>query len=327
MRHFLFPVVLAIWTTFSSAADAPRRIAAPATERILFETGFEQFEGYDPDFDLAGQNGWVGLGSGGNGILAGPIEGFQGQVAYVGFNPPQGTNDLLNLFRPVALVPVGNNLPLITFKVSVQFFDSTTSAPFFDDFRWSAYNTREERLFTIDFDNDAQQINYILDDGKGFRTTGWTFAPNEPYDLTITLNFARNLWTADINGAVIVNAQPISTRGSKLDLNEIDAVWAVRTPGKPGDNFMIFDDYKLTALPIDEIPPTLELIGQLTSGPTLIRVLGEPGVRYILERTSDFIHWTEAASGRATAPDGLLELQDSTALRSNQRFYRARSVR
>ena len=116
----------------------------------------------------------------------------------------------------------------------------------------------------------------------------------------------------------------ITTRGSKLDLNEIDAVWAVRTPGRPGDNFMIFDDYRLSALPIDEIPPTLEFVGQLTSGPTLIRVLGEPGVQYILERTSDFIHWTQAASGRATSPNGLLE---PTALRSDQRFYRARSVR
>lgn len=303
------------------------RLAAPASERVLFETGFEQFEGYDPEFDLSGQNGWIGLGSGGNGVLAGPIPGFQGQVAYIGFNPPSGTNDLLNLFRPVALVPVGNSLPLITFKVSFQVFDSTTNAPFFDDFRWSAYNTREERLFTIDFDNDAQQINYALDDGKGFKPTGWGFTAGEPYDLTVTLNFARNLWTADINGAVIVNAQPISTRGSKLDLNEIDAVWAIRTPGKAGDNFMVFDDYRLTALPIDEIPPTLEFVGQLTTGATIIRVLGEPGVLYSLERTADFTSWIAVATGRATAPDGFVEIHDTTALRGEYRFYRARSVR
>ncbi len=303
------------------------RLATPASERVLFETGFEQFEGYDPDFDLSGQNGWIGLGSGGNGVLAGPIPGFQGQVAYVGFNPPSGTNDLLNLFRPVALVPVGNSLPLITFKVSFQIFDSTTNAPFFDDFRWSAYNTREERLFTLDFDNDAQQINYVLDDGKGFKPTGWSFVAGEAYDLTITLNFARNLWTADINGAVIVNAQPISTRGSKLDLNEIDAVWAIRTPGKAGDNFMVFDDYRLTALPIDEIPPTLEFVGQLTTGATIVRVLGEPGVLYSLERTADFNSWIQVATGRATAPDGFVEIHDTTALRGDHRFYRARSVR
>jgi hypothetical protein len=301
-------------------------IAMPAEERVRFETGFEQVEGYDPDFDLAGQNGWIGIGSGGNGVLAGPIEGFRGQVAYVGFTPPQGTNDLLNVFQPVALKPVGTSLPLITFKVSFQVFDSTTNAPYFDDFRWSAYNTREERLFTLDFDNEAQQINYVLDDGKGFLPTGWSFAAGEAYDLTISLNFARNLWTADINGAVIVNAKPISTRGSRLDLNEIDAVWAIRKPGKAGDNFMIFDDYKISTLPVDEIPPTLEFVGHLTSGPSIVRILGEPGVLYVLERTSDLRLWTEAARGRATFPGGRIELQDTTAARSDQRFYRARSI-
>lgn len=312
--------------TLPTSARPASGVAATAEERIRFETGFEKVEGYDPDLDLAGQNGWIGLGSGGNGVLAGPIDGFRGQVAYIGFVPPSGTNDLLNLFQPVALKPVGTSLPLITFKVSFQVFDSTTNAPYFDDFRWSAYNTREERLFTLDFDNEAQQINYVLDDGKGFFATGWSFAAGEAYDLTISLNFARNLWTADINGAVIVNALPISTRGSRLDLNEIDAVWAIRTPGKAGDNFMIFDDYRLSTLPVDEIPPTLEYVGQLTSGPTLIRILGEPGVLYVLEYTTDFLHWIEAANGRATSPGGLLELQDTTAPRSDHRFYRARSI-
>jgi hypothetical protein len=301
--------------------------AAPAAERVLYETGFEPFEGFDVDFDLGGQSGWVALGSGGNGLLPGPIEGFRGQVAYVGFTPPAATNDLLNLFRPVALVPVGNDLPLITFTVSFQIFDSTTSAPQFDDFRWSAYNTREERLFTLDFDNEALEVNFALDDGKGFRSTGFRFRANEPYDLRITLNFARNLWTADINGAVLVNAQPITTKGLKLDLNEIDAVWAIRTLGKPGDNFMIFDDYRLVALPVSEIPPTLELVGRLTTGPVIVRVLGEPGVRYALESSVDLKRWEAVGEGVAQSPGGVIDLQDAAANRGNQRFYRAYSVR
>lgn len=320
--------MLAAWMGWMPLHGQDRRgVAAPAAPRILFETGFEKFEGYDPDFDLAGQGGWVGIGSGGNGVLAGPVDGFKGQVAYVGFTAPAGTNDLLNLFRPVGLVPVGNALPLITFEVSFMVFDSTTNAPYFDDFRWSAYNTREERLFTLDFDNEAQEINFILDDGKGFRSTGWSFRAGDPYDLVISMNFARNLWTAEVNGAVVVNAQPMTTRGAKLDLNEMDAVWAIRTPGRPGDNFMVFDDYRLTALPVDEIPPVLEYAGQLTTGPVLIRVLGEPGVNYVVEQTVDFVNWVQVAAGRAPSPEGVLELRDETALRSDRRFYRARSVR
>ncbi len=321
-------VWLALWVSGGPGTSAAAiRLAAPASERVLFETGFEPVEGYDPGLNLGGQNGWMALGSGGNGVLPGPIDGFQGQVGYVGFLAPSAQDDLLNVFRPVALVPVGGSLPLITFTVSFQVFDSTTNAPYFDDFRWSAYNTLEQRLFTLDFDNDALAVNFALDDAQGFQPTGFRFKDGEAYDLRITLNFARNLWTADINGAVVVNARPITTRGSKLDLNEMDAVWAVRTPGKAGDNFMIFDDYRLTVLPVSEIPPTLELLGRLTTGPVIVRVLGEPGVTYALEYSSDLAHWFAGGQGVAQSPGGVADIQDASAGHDDFRFYRARSVR
>jgi len=320
------------WNPFHSWAAALVSLllgatAAFAGERVLFETGFEKAEGYRPDTDLAGQDGWIAIGSGGNGVLAGPVDGFNGQVAYIGFSPPSKTNDFLNVFRPVAFTPVAGSPAIVTFKVSFSIFDSTTHAPFFDDFRWSAYNTREERLFTLDFDNEALEIHYALDDTVGFRPTGWGFSVGEPYDLVIVLNFARNRWTASINGAVIVDGQPITTRGLKADLNEIDAVWAIRSPGKPGDNFMVFDDYRLTALPADEVPPRVVWMGLLTTGPAWVRILGEPGVTYAVEQTVDLRNWVEFTRGKATAPDGLLDVQDTTAPRSAMRFYRARSIR
>lgn len=297
-----------------------------AGERVLFETGFERLEGYDATRDLAGQNGWVAIGSGGNGILPGPIDGFQGQVAYVGFTPPAQADDVLNVFRPVGWSPTGGPLALVTFRVSFMVFDSTTNAPRYDDFRWSAYNTREERLFSIDFDNEAQAIQYVLDDSTGFRSTGWSFAPFEPYDLVVTMNFGRNRWRAEVNGAPIIVDQPITTRGSRLDLNEMDAVWVVRTPGKPGDNFMVFDDYRVTLLPLQDLPPTMRFVGQLTTGPVLLRVLGEPGVSYVVEQSADLRLWTEVARGMATSPDGHLDVQDTSAPNAARRFYRARSL-
>jgi hypothetical protein len=319
MNHCLR--VLGPW---ASALAAVARLAAG--ERVLFETGFERFEGYDVNKDLAGQNGWIAIGSGGNGVLPGPIDGFNGQVAYVGFGAPTQPDDLLNLFRPVEFSPAGGPLPLVTFRVSMMVFDSTTNAPYFDDFRWSAYNTQEERLFSIDFDNDAQAIQYVLDDSAGFRPTGWSFAPGEPYDLVVTMNLARNRWWADVNGTRIIDGQPITTRGSKLDLNEMDAVWVVRRPGSPGDNFMVFDDYKLTALPLQEVPPRVRYVGQLTTGPALLRVLGEPGVTYAVEQSADLRLWSEVGRGAATSPDGYLDVQDATAPRAARRFYRARSL-
>ncbi|KAB2660609.1 MAG: hypothetical protein DVB31_13790 [Verrucomicrobia bacterium] len=302
---------------------AANGVGFPAAQRVWFETGFEPFEGYDTALDLGGQNGWVALGNGGNGILPGPLAGFDGQVAYVGFVAPNPADDLLNVFRPVALMPVSGDLPLITFTVSFEIFDSTEAAPYFDDFRWSAYNTREERLFTLDFDNSALEVNFALDDAKGFVATGFKFSPNEVYDLRITLNFARNLWTADINGAVVVNGRPITTKGSKLDLNEIDAVWAIRDPAKPGNNFMVFDDYRITVLPVREIPSSVEWVGQLANGTGIVRVLGEPGVQYVLEASGDLRVWHEMGSSLAQFPGGIAEFQDPGAGSANARFYRA----
>lgn len=295
----------------------------PAASRVLFETGFEQFEGYTTERDLAGQNQWVAIGDGGNGLLA-EAEGFNGQVAYIGF--AGGTNDLVNLFRPVALTPTGNSLPLIRFTVSFQIFDSTTNAPNFDDFRWSAYNTLEQRLFTLEFDNERLEINVALDDGQGLKFTGVTFKSGDIYDLTIDMNFARNLWTASIGNFVVVNAQPITTKNSKLDLNEIDAVWSLRQPGFPGDNFMVFDDYRIVATPLSEIPSTVEPVGKLQNGAFIVRVLGEPGVTYSVEATTDFKTWNLVGTGLAQSPSGFVEIQDLATQGLSSKFYRAYSV-
>jgi hypothetical protein len=141
----------------------------------------------------------------------------------------------------------------------------------------------------------------------------------------VTLNFARNLWTADVNGAVVANGVPISTKGAKLDLNEIDAVWAVRDVAHPGDNFMVFDDYRLTVLPVREIPSSVELVGRATNGDRIVRVLGEPGIRYVLEASADLVHWSTVGEGLAQAPGGAAEFRDPVA--ATARFYRAHGPR
>ncbi len=296
----------------------------PAASRVLFETGFEAFEGYHTNLNVAGQNQWVSIGDGGNGLLA-EAEGFAGQVAYVGF--VGGTNDVLNLFRPVGLSPAGNSLPLIRFSVALEIFDSTTNAPQFDDFRWSAYNSLEQRLFTLEFDNERLKIDYGLDDDQGLKDSGYAFRSGEIYDLTIDLDFARNLWTAAIGNLVVVNAKPITTKGAKLDLNEIDAVWSLRKSGFPGDNFMIFDDYRIVATPLLDIPPTVEPVGLLQNGAFIVRILGEPGVSYSVESTSDFQNWALVGTGVAPSPSGVLEFQDLATQGLSAKFYRSYSIR
>ncbi|MSU37464.1 MAG: hypothetical protein EXS36_20685 [Pedosphaera sp.] len=293
--------------------------------RVLFETGFEAFEGYSAEKDLVGQNGWTSFGTAGNGVFAAGTPGFSGQAAYIGFNASP-SNDFFNIFRPLNLTPTGSDLPVVQFTVSLQIEDSTTNHMNFDDFRWSVYNTKDERLFTLDFANEERLISYLLDDEKGFHATGLSFRNGEPYDLAVTINFSRNLWSATINGATLVSSAPITTRNAKLDLADIDAVWAIRTAGSPGDNFMIFDDYKITAQAVWTIPPVVEARGILDGTQFLLRVYGEPGVIYAMEATTDFFQWSEINRKVAQSPGGVAEFMDPLVAGRPARAFRARAI-
>ncbi len=294
--------------------------------RILFETGFEPWEGYNVDLDLAGQNGWVNEGTGGNGILPGPLDGFVGNVAYVGFSPPAKTNDFLNVWRPIGLKPLGQDLPVVQFTVSMQVVDSSTNAPFFDDFRWSVYSIAGDRLFTLDFANSDRSINYLLDDDKGFKPTGYSFRNDEIYDLVILMNMHRNIWSARVNDVLVVNGAPMTTKAKPVDIGDIDAVWAVNAIGKPGDNYMIFDDYQVSAQPVSSIPAMLVPVGLLNNNRFVIRVFGEPGLTYVLESSLDMENWLTTGSAIAQSPGGFVDFQDATDPRGRQKFFRAHAV-
>ncbi|MBX3731542.1 MAG: hypothetical protein KF791_02990 [Verrucomicrobiae bacterium] len=316
----------------------------PAGPLVLYETGFEPFEGFSADEDLMGQGSWIGwatdlqgrpTAAGGNGVLASPVAGFNGQYAYIGFDAPTNTADF-NLWRPVNLKPAGQPLPLVRFEVSFQINDSTGVAPFFDDFRWSVYNASDHRFLSLDFDNQSLAVSYILDNARGDTPppvvpTGFNFEHGEPYDLQLDLNFQRNLWSARINEVLVVHAQPITSVGAAMTLGDVDAVWVIRTPGSPGDNYMIFDDYRITVLPLEDIPSTVQPIGMLSTGAFLVRVYGEPGVTYVLEASvpsgAGPSTWQPVATGVAQSPGGFVDLQDPDAALLTARVYRAVSIR
>ena len=305
--------------------------AAPPAPIILFQTGFEAFEGYGAGRDLVGpdgkgQNGWVAYGYAGNGILADPVPGFDGQYAYIGFAAGKQP-DPFNLWRPVNLTPQPGSPAVVTFKVSFEIVDSTTRSPYFDDFRWSVYTVEGSRLITLDFNNEDRLVYFALDDGKPFAPTGFSFANAEPYDLELSMDFARNAWTARINGAVIANGKPLTTQKSvKLDLGDVDAVWALRDPAHPGDNYMIFDDYSIAALAVSDIPPTLAARGMAADGSGLVDVFGEPGVTYAIEASTDLATWVSVGRPVAASVDGVAHFSDPDAKQVQARFYRATSL-
>ncbi len=261
----------------------------------IYFSGFERSEGFDPLRTLAGQGGWTGTDVNG-----------------------------LNAWRPLNFDPLEAGLPIVTFSVTMAIYDSVTTTNR-DCFRWSVYNMANggQRLFTLDFDNLTTNINYKLDlDDDLFVPTGFLFERNGEYDLVVTMNYADNLWSAVLNDFTIVDSQPMTTTNLALNLGDIDAVWINRQIGVYGDNFMVFDNYSVTAEPY---PFWLDAVERLKNGAFLLRLSGETGRQYAIDATTDFVDWF-ALKTNSAGRDGTFDFLDTTATNYTRSFYRARLV-
>ncbi len=157
-----------------------------ALPTVLYSTGFEASEGFSTNANLVNQNGWVGFGSGGNGVVEGFFAGG-GQQAYLGFSPPTGNGDELTIWHPTNFTPTNRAQQVVTFFVKMSIEDSSGANTNYDDFRWSVYNVAAERLFSIDFDNSTFRISYALDGTNGFVFTGETFTNSVAYELVVQM--------------------------------------------------------------------------------------------------------------------------------------------
>ncbi|MCF7669802.1 MAG: hypothetical protein K9N48_08515 [Verrucomicrobia bacterium] len=289
----------------------------------LYSTAFEKDEGFDRNYTLIGQGGWVGFGTGGNGLVENAFTG-QGQQAYIGYSPPETNGDYLSVWHPIDFTPGTNANNLVQFSVWMSIIDSTYAN--YDDFRWSVYNTAEERLFTVDFDNAALLISYSLDNDAGFVSTGLNFETNTLYELTINMNFQSNRWNAYLGNYQIVPAREITTKGAELTLGDIDAVWAIRNPAMPGDNYMLFDNYKISVLnptnaPLPN-PGTLHLLGY-TENMLTLKFTGSPDKTYNLQASQDLLNWSTIKT--FTVPnDGEFDYIDTAVPGNSKKFYRTK---
>jgi len=281
-------------------------------DSVLYQTGFEAAEGYNTNKDLAGQNGWMQDGAGGNGILAGYFPG-KGQQAYVGFAESPDKQPWVFLFQPL-----NKRLSHVQFSVTVSIADSSNTN--YDDFYWSVYNQQVDNLVTIDFDNYYQEIFYWLDGTNSRADSGIAFTNGVAYPLTMDMDFANNLWSAVFNGRTIATNQPLTTVNAPLDLGDIDAAWFTYDTNAPGNNYMVFDDYRVTAtIP----PPNLKLLGSLGGAPVL-RLFGQTNEAFAIDASTNLSTWTPLKTNTTTG--GYFDYLDSSAGNSRARFYRGRWV-
>jgi hypothetical protein len=316
-RHWL--LILCFVTIGLSARQSG--LAAPTN---IFFTNFDT--NYSTTKDLAGQNSWIKYGSGGNGIVSNFFAGQKLQ-GYVGFAPPDSGDDSLYVLRPLNFNPVAAGLPIVSFSVQVRVTDSSQTNTNYDYFRWSVYNMQSNRLFSIEFDNYELYVNYELSGPNELFLTDVPFYNASNYLLTVTMNFASNRWSATLGNVLIATNQPITTTGLQLSLGDIDAVWLVYDPEHPGDNYMLFDNYRITAeaLPVPPLPTSqMQFLGRTTQGWALLRASGSNGTRWSVDATTNFMNWTALVTN--TISSGYFDHVDLTATPFSRRFYRARLV-
>jgi len=94
----------------------------------------------------------------------------------------------------------------------------------------------------------------------------------------------------------------------------------------PGDNFLLFDNYQVTAEALTVPPPPVaqvQFLGRTTQGWALLRVAGQDGSRWSLDATTNFVNWTILVTN-AISSSGYVDHVDMTAAPFSRRFYRAR---
>ena len=297
-----------------------------AERRVLYETGFEVSEGYaraQAGLALWEQGmGWLAEGSGGCGLVDEFFPEY-GQQAFIGFSAPAPKHDVLTVWRPLRVTAPPRGYSVLQFSVLMQVVDSDNHR--YDDFQWSFYNTKDHRLFTLNFDNSRLEIFYALDDDSGFYSSGYLFDNDVIYLLEVWMDFANNRWQAILNGVSIVDSQPITTTGARLDFSDADAVRVLGQNGKPGTNYLLFDEYRITADPASNTPPGLEIVGLHPAGQFELLLRGQPGRSYAIDVTDEsFAEWLPLQTN--AAPSGLWRFIDDSAIDYAVSYYRARQV-
>ncbi len=286
-----------------------------AASTVIYSTGFEQAEGYDTFLPLAVQRGWVGSGTGGNGVKAESTN----QYAYIGYAGPTSDSETsASVWKPINYGAVPTN-SVLKFSVDVVIQDSSGIIDR-DEFRWSVYNNSDDKLFSLILDNDSLGIFFLSSAGQVF-DTGFSFDNGISYNLVIIMDFVRNRWNASMNGTDLMINSPISVGGAALTFGDVDAVWVYADPMFPGNNFMRFDNYRISLESATR--PSLQTIS--TSNRQLrLRVFGENGARYAVDASSSLpaSNWIPLRTNVVSS--GSFDFLDPLQPPPSGRFYRAR---
>ena len=340
MRHRA--VVCGIAFSVVAAAQDPARAG---------ETYFTSFG--SPPFSLGadtirGTDGWTGTAVHAGKALSGVLSESQhgvigiGNAAYLGGNPARVTGvntKSVYLRRAVNIDPVALGQEVATFSVIFGIKDSTASSSYRrDNFEFQVWNSSGQPLAGIQFDNNRidsltglplRTIYLFSWNGSslGYTNTGYTFLPETLELLEFRINFRTNRWTVSLGGAPLFQDLPFyngpnaRNLGSVLAMMQVANTYPSSTDIYPGDNYMLFDDYRLRT---DPVTVTLEQ-SWTDTGACKLDWNEEYGHIYRLQYSPDCSNWYDFTSTIHTATATAdRSYTDTTSPRPLKRFFRVR---
>jgi hypothetical protein len=349
---FEFPIVMRSRAVLSCAVfSALMAVQVPALAGEAYATGFDS-----PPFSVGadtirGTDGWVGQSSLIGKALSGTMSEAQhgvvgiGNAAYLGGNSARVSGVSYNwvqLRRPVNIDPVALDQEIATFSVVFGIKDSSAASSYRrDNFEFQIWNNSGQLLAGIQFDNSTIDsltglpqrsiyLSYWTGRGStGFENTntGYTFLPETLELLDFRINFRTNRWTVLLGDTPLFkdlafyNGPNTRTLGFVMAQMEVRNTYPSSSDIYPGDNYMLFDDYKVRTDPV-----TVSLASSWTDTGAFKLVWNEEyGHQYRLQYSSDCANWLDFTPTIHTATaTSDYSYTDTTTPRPAMRFFRVR---
>ncbi len=298
--------------TLPLLAGAALLTGTNAAETLLYQTDFSNFPGGDGE--LVGRDGWESTHAGE--LVHGTVDDILGEgnrSGTIGFNAPESDDgNLITLYRPLGYDPLGESTPLVQFRTDLALIDSDNG--YFDSFHISVYNRDERLLGSVIFDNTEEALGIWRHDGDIFEDTQAGFDHAQLYQLGIDIDYANNTWSARLDEDItLFTDAPFNATGETLDLGDFSVAWEITDIENPGNNWLVFDNWEVSALSTDAPPPNQPeevpflKIDRNRRGNFTIEWDAKPNVSYQVQHSADLVTWRpvppsnrpEEAPGRA----------------------------
>ena len=300
--------------------------ASFAAETLLYSTDFSDFD--IGDDLLVGSDRWMGTNQGEG--IHGTIEGAftDGNVAgTLGFGIPEFTEDnyIASVWRPINVEPVASD-SLIRFSTNMAVVDSDNEL--YDSFYFSVVNQNADVLGSVIFDNTSESFGIWHYDGveEGFYDTSASYDYSMIYDLSFTVDFANNLWSASLDNISLFDDAPLTATDFEKNLGDVSAEWEVSDPDNAGTNWLYFDNWTVSEI-TEDLATDITFTPSITRGPKKKVRLNWPaseGETFQVEYTDNLQTWKQDLEGSALTVTGNngARFVDGSATAISTRYYR-----